>query len=228
VRRLGEALGDRRLQSNAAWNTGRVLITQREYEAAIAAGQHALTLTTDPQNTHNILYTLGRAYLENGDAAQAIPLLTQAAQLCAQMQNRAQQGLILAYLGRAYLMCGDVEQAQDLARQGYTLATAAQYKSGIGVALMMLGRIALARGAVAEAETSFQEARQLYTTMRGRYGLGLVYLDLARLAHAQSNSEAVITHLHEAQTLFSALHLPKWVEHITQLAHELGVSLAVP
>jgi hypothetical protein len=54
---------------------------------------------------------------------------------------------------------------------------------------------------------------------------GAYSLDLARLAHAQGNPEAVTTYLHEALTLFSTLHLPRWVEHTTQLASELGVSL---
>jgi hypothetical protein len=55
--------------------------------------------------------------------------------------------------------------------------------------------------------------------------VGALSLDLARLAHAQGNLEAVTTRLHEALRLFSALHLPRWVEHTTQLASELGVSL---
>jgi hypothetical protein len=76
-----------------------------------------------------------------------------------------------------------------------------------------------------EAESYFQEALQIQTTTEKRFMTAVYSLDLARLAHAQGNAVAVTTRLHEALTLFSALHLPRWVEHTTQLAGELGVSL---
>jgi tetratricopeptide (TPR) repeat protein len=63
VCRIGEAIGDRRVQSYAAWCTGRILIYQREYEAAIERCHHALALATDPHNTGHALNTLGWAYL---------------------------------------------------------------------------------------------------------------------------------------------------------------------
>jgi ATP/maltotriose-dependent transcriptional regulator MalT len=225
VRRLGEALGDRRLQSYAAYNTARVCIDQGEFAAAITFSQHALALATDPHSTFNALFGLGRAYVELGDATQAMPVLEQAAQLCDQMQYRAIQGTVMGHLGRAHLLRGDFEQAHDLARQGLELARAAQYPTGISTALRTLGRIALARGALAEAETHFQEALEIQTATGKRFMAGAYSLDLARLAHAQGNPETVTTHLHEALTLFSTLHLPRWVEHTTQLASELGVSL---
>jgi hypothetical protein len=153
---------------------------------------------------------------------QAMPALEQAAQLCDHMQFQALKGSIMAFLGRAHLLRGDLAQALDLAGQGLALVRATQYTAGIIEALRSLGRIALARGALAEAATHFQEGLQLCS---GRYGLGRFYLDLARLAHAQGNPEAVSPHLHEALTLFSALQLSRWVEHTTQLASELGVSL---
>jgi ATP/maltotriose-dependent transcriptional regulator MalT len=131
----------------------------------------------------------------------------------------------MAHLSRAYLLRGDCEQALDLARQGLALARAAQFPTGISTALRTLGRVALARGALAEAETHFQEALKIRTTTRNRFMAGAYSLDLARLAHAQGNPEAVTTHLYEALTLFSTLHLPRWVEHTTQLASGLGVSL---
>jgi class 3 adenylate cyclase/tetratricopeptide (TPR) repeat protein len=225
VRQLGESLGDRRLQNYAAWNTARVCIDQGEYAAAIAVSQHALALATDPHATSNALFILGRAYVEHGDTTQAIPVLEQAARLCEQMQYRAIQGLSLAHLSRAYLLRGDLAQALDLAHQGLALARAAQYPSGISTALRTLGRIALAQGALAEAEGHFREALQIQTTTEKRFMAAVYSLDLARLAHAQGHPEAVTTRLHEALTLFSALHLPRWVEHTTQLASELGVSL---
>jgi hypothetical protein len=135
------------------------------------------------------------------------------------------QALIIPRLGEAYLVRGDIGQAYDLARQGYALATEAQVRLGMRTALRALGRIALARGALAEAETHFQEAFRLCDATQERYGLGILHLDVARLAHTQGNPESVAFHLHEAQTLFSALRLPKWVEHITQRARELGSSL---
>jgi tetratricopeptide (TPR) repeat protein len=225
VRQLGEALGDRRLQSFAAFLTGRVFIDQGEYAAAIAVNQQAVALATDPHITVNAVFNLGYAYLEHGDVTQAIPALEQAAHLHEQMQYQSGQGWAMSHLSRAYLLRGDLAQALDLAHQALALAKAGKNPTTVATALRTLGRIALARGALAEAETHFQAALQLHTTTERRSRMGAMLLDLARLAHAQGHPEAVTTHLHEALTLFSALHLPRWVERTTQLASALGVSL---
>ena len=206
MRQLGEAMGDRRVQSYAAWNMGRVLINKREYEAAITMGRHALALaTTNPFNVALVLYTLGWAYLEQGEAAQAISTLAQALDLFRQMQDQTMQGMVMARLGEAYLVRGDVGQAYDLAHQGLAVAIASHVQMAMRAAQRVLGRIALARGALAEAETHLQEALRLCDSTQEQYGLGITHLDLARLAHAQGNPEAVTTHLREARTLFSAL-----------------------
>ena len=224
VRVVGEVVGDRRLQSTAAWNMGRVLFYQREYEAAIVVCQHGLTLASGPYNTALMLHHLGQAYVGKGDAAEAIPVLEQALQVYNQMGYRALQGLLMVRLGEAYLLRGDVEEADGLTHQGLALTREAPYRHGIGVAHSVLGQIALARGRLSEAETHFQEALDLFTTGHQHHFLGIVHLDLARLAHAQGNLKAVATYLHEAHTLFNASRLPKWVEHTAQLANELGVS----
>jgi tetratricopeptide (TPR) repeat protein len=225
VRRLGDALGDRRLQSLAAFDTGRVLIDQREYAAAIAVNQQAVALATDPHIAVSAVFNLGRAYLEHGDVTQAMPALEQAARLYEQMQNRSGQGWAMSHLSRAHLLRGDLPPALDLAHQALALARAGHNPTTVATALRTLGRIALVRGALAEAERHFQEALQMQTTTERRSMVGALSLDLAQLAHVQGNPQAVTTHLHEALTLFNALHLPRWVEHTVQLASELGVSL---
>jgi ATP/maltotriose-dependent transcriptional regulator MalT len=157
-----------------------------------------------------------------------LPQLSGDCHLCEQMQNQALQGMIMTRLGEAYLMRGDVEQSHDLARQGLALTRNAQYSTGIVMSQRALGRLALARGALAQAESHFQEALQHCASTQRPYLLGGIHLDLARLAYAKGNSEAVTTYLHEAHVLCSALRIPKRVEHTTQLARELGVSLPVP
>jgi predicted ATPase/class 3 adenylate cyclase len=222
---MGDAMGDRRLQNYVALVMVAIHILRSDWEAAIAVGRHALENPLDP---HAVAYAsgwLGFAYLEQGDVAQAIPLLEQSVQQLRQFQNMQMQGRFSAHLSQAYLARGDLEPARDLAQQALDISTSTAFPNGIAHAQRALGCIDQASGALVEAATHWHAAMRIFASTQERWWVGRVHLDLAALAHAQGNQEAVATHLTEADALFRALQVPTYVERTAQLARELGVSL---
>src|SRR5262249_4104032 len=95
---LGEALGDPRLQSYAAWTIGLIETTRGEWEAGIAACHRSVAHSPDPLNTAVALGFLGQAYLESGNTAAATAALEQAVQYMSQFRFRQLHGWYLACL----------------------------------------------------------------------------------------------------------------------------------
>src|SRR4029453_6621580 len=75
---VGEAIGDPRLQTYAAWTTGWLEAARGDGEAGIRACRRSLEHSPDPVNTADAWSFLGGAYLEHGDARQAIESLERA------------------------------------------------------------------------------------------------------------------------------------------------------
>jgi tetratricopeptide (TPR) repeat protein len=105
--------------------------------------------------------TLGYAYLGQGEASQAIPLLEQSAQQWEYFGLRAMHGWMTAYLAEAYLAAGHLAAAQELALQGLAVTSEVQCLFALGCAQRVLGRIAQASGRLSDATTHLTEA--LYT-----------------------------------------------------------------
>jgi tetratricopeptide (TPR) repeat protein len=220
---LGEAIGDPRLQSYAAWTTGAIYALTGEWEAGIDACKRGLERSSDPLNTAAALGFLGYAHLEKGDPVQAIPLLEQSVQQTGQFRYRQFQGLFTVFLSAAYLLDGQIEKARDFAIQGLEITRDAKYGYGLGVAQRALGRIAQVRGAFSEAESYFQEAFATFASIQARFEVGRIHMDLAELARAQGNQEAAAMHLKEAHYLFRTLQVIKYIERTERLARKFGV-----
>jgi class 3 adenylate cyclase/tetratricopeptide (TPR) repeat protein len=226
ARVIGDTTENPRLQSLAAWITGWIYATQGEWEAGITLCQRGLDLSPDPLNTAGALGYLGTAYLEQGDAAQAIPLLEQSIQQWEQFRFPQLQGWFTALLGEAHLLRGEVEKGQDFACQGLAITRDVAFSYGVGVAQRVLGRSLQASGTLAEAEMYLKEALQSFTTMSARFEIGRTHLALAELAHARANSVTAAQHLSTAQSLFEALQVPGYVAHTTQRAKAFGLPVS--
>jgi tetratricopeptide (TPR) repeat protein len=163
---LGEALGDPRLQSYAAWTMGLMEATRGEWEAGIAACHRSVAHSPDPLNTAVALGFLGHAYLESGDAVAATSALEQAVQHMSRFRFRQLHGWYLAFLGEAYLLSGQLDQARASALQGLEITRDCRFQHGVGWAHRALGRIARVSGALAEAETYCMEALQTFASTR--------------------------------------------------------------
>lgn len=222
---MGETTGDPRLQSYAAWAIGIIYATMGEWEPGIEACKRGLECSPDPLSTALASGYLGYAYLQKGDAAQAIPVLEQSVQQMRQFQWRQAQGWFMAYLSEAYLLKGQIEKAQELATQSLEIGREASYGWVVGCAEWDLGRIALARSNFSEAELHFKEALKNFSAMQMQFEVGRTYLALVELNHAQENKEVARQYLIEAYNLFKALRVPKYVEQVEQLAQRVGENI---
>ena len=222
---IGEAIDDRRLPTNAAFLQGLVYAARGEWDAGIAAYQHARDHAPDMFETALIVGPLGDAYREKGDVAEAISLLEYAVQQSNQYRSRQVQSWFSTFLGQAYGAQGRIEEARDWICQGLALATTIAFPWGIGLAQRALGRLALSYGAFAEADQSLYDALHTLSSIQYRVEIGRTHLDLASLAHSQGNEDTATTHLSTAHAWFQKLQVPKWVEKTEQLAHDYGVTL---
>ena len=118
TRAIGAATRDSHLSVFADWLTGWTQATCGEWEAGIAACQHSLEKAPDPLSAALALGWLGYAYLEQGDAGEAIPRLEQAARQMQQFQRWRFEALYTTFLGEAYLLRNDLKTAQELGGPG--------------------------------------------------------------------------------------------------------------
>jgi tetratricopeptide (TPR) repeat protein len=217
VQAIGDASGDPRLQSFAAVTAGWIATMRGEWATGITTCQRSLALAPDPFSAAVATGFLGYAYLESGDAAQAVPLLEQAVAQCEGMRYRLGQGRFASMLSVALLMQGRLDAAFTMAQQSLTLFRAINHRYGIGLAQRTLGRIAQARGALAEAEQTYTEALTIFAAMSARYELGRTYLDFASLTAAQGNQMATSAHLNAAHALFANMQLSHYVQRIASM-----------
>jgi DNA-binding winged helix-turn-helix (wHTH) protein/tetratricopeptide (TPR) repeat protein len=222
---MGEVSGDPRAQSFAALITGWCKAMQGEWEAGIAACQRGLACAPDPFSTVLATCFLGQAYLEQGDQAQAIPILQQSLRQFHQFGYRQGEGRCAALLGEAYLLHGDIAQAQDLAHQGLEISREVDNGYWVGWAQRVLGQIPLAGGQLSEADSALHAALRTFATLQARFEVGRTRLTLAALAQAQDDLVAAATHLRTAHGLFETLQVPRYVERTAQLASAFGVAL---
>lgn len=170
ARPIGEAVGDARLQTLATWGVGIVRAAMGDWEAGIEACRRALEGSPDPLNTALASGWLGYAYLEQGDAAQAIPLLEAAVLQFGQYEFRPLEGWFTIFLAEAYLLKGDIAKARDLSLHGLPVARGAKFIYAVGWAQRALGRIARVSGTPSEAEGHFKEALGTFESTQARGG----------------------------------------------------------
>jgi tetratricopeptide (TPR) repeat protein len=166
---------------------------------------------------------LGYAYLEQGEAAAAIPLLQQAVQRMQQFQRRRLESLYTTFLCEAYLARDDLDTARELILQGLSIAQEAGYRAGEAWAQRTLGRISQATASPAAAEHHLKEALGIFDAMQARFEVGRTHLDLANLKHLERNPEAASMHLTAAYQLFEALQVATYTERTRKRVHHLGL-----
>ncbi|MBI4607621.1 MAG: AAA family ATPase [Candidatus Rokubacteria bacterium] len=223
---IGEAIGDQQLETLGTWSIGVARAMQGEWDAGIQLCGQAMARSPDPVNSALALGWQGFAYLEKGDATEAIPRLRPSIQQLVRVGHSQGQGWMTIFLSEALLLSGRPEEAQLFAIRALELTRSRQYRCGIGVAQRALGRIARARGALPEAGACLAQALETLRSIDARYYAGRTHLDLASLAHARGERGAVRTHLNEAYGLFAALEIPRYVEQTQQLAADLRMPLS--
>ncbi len=225
-RAIGEAIGDPRLQSYAAWNAGFYLATRGDAEVGINECVRSLELSPDPLNTAFATGWLGFAYREHGDFDRAITYLERA---IASMHEYAYPRLVGWYQGwlsEAYLRSGDVDRARELAREALVISVETRGDWATGVAHRALGRIAHAADDAREAEDHLRQGLETFASIKAWFDVAVTRLDLAEHARLQGRPDEAAAHLAEALAIFNRLPAPKYRERAERLASELGAPTA--
>jgi class 3 adenylate cyclase/tetratricopeptide (TPR) repeat protein len=223
---LGEASGSRRARANAGMIAGISQATLGDWKAGIQACERALEHAPDPFETAGVLACLGKALVEAGELARAVPILERAVQMGDEVRSRQWREWFRTLLGEGYLLDGQLDRARAVTEQALTVSTAIGYALGIGWAQQVLGRVAQAHGALAEAEEHLGAALEVFASVRSRFETARTQLFLAACAQARGDREAAATRVRAAHAAFTTVRSPKYVERAQALARELGVDLS--
>ena len=223
TRAIGETISDPRIQTYGTFTTGWITAMIGDWNTAIEVCQRSLQGAPDPASTAYASAFLGYAYMEQGNADQALPLLDQAVQRFAQFRFPQFEGWFTALLAEAHRCAGQLDTARELAQRALEIVRSVPYWFGVGWAQRSLGRIALAADAPAEAEALLEEAFETFAAMPTPFELGRTRLDLAALAHSQNRKQVAETHLTEAYAQFRTLKVPKYIERTKQLASQYDI-----
>jgi DNA-binding SARP family transcriptional activator/KaiC/GvpD/RAD55 family RecA-like ATPase len=223
---IGDALGDPRVQTPAAWLTGTIHAMRGDWDEGIAAGRRSLDYSPDPLNRADALGWLGFAYLEKGDAAEAIRLLEQSVELWSTFRVRPAQGAFQILLGHAYLMRGEVERAAQLAEAGLALARDTGYRLAIGWGKRLQALIEAGRGDRGAARALLEQALTTFVSISGGFEAARTRLLLAEVCAAVGDGSAAAGLLAEASKAFATLRTRRYACWTDALAAELGASPA--
>jgi class 3 adenylate cyclase/tetratricopeptide (TPR) repeat protein len=221
---IGQTIGDRRVRTTALVIRTFTHAFTGDYEDAINAGKRALEYSPDQFETAQVLWALGHAHVERGDAAEAIEVLEKAVVEATRFRSRQVQAHSKISLAEAYLLDGRLREARAMAGEALNMSIDARYPFGSGAAQLTLARVAQAAGALSEAREHVDKALQICTTIGSRYWIARTHLDSTSVARAQNDLVAAASSLRAARAMFAAMRIPRYVERTEQLLRELGIS----
>jgi len=222
---VADRLGDRRIAANAAWTSGWVHALRGEWAAGIQAGRRAVE--TAPEGVSRALAVgfLANSYLEAGNHAEALPLLTEAIAAFASFSFPQLEGWFTIFKGHALLLKGDVDEAEAFVRAGSAIARASRFSPAEGAADRLLSAIALARGDVETARDRAAHALRKLEATGARFEIGRAHAGLADIEQAGGDTAAARDHWERAHQIFRELRVPHHRAAVEAAARRAGVTL---
>jgi class 3 adenylate cyclase/tetratricopeptide (TPR) repeat protein len=218
ARAVGEALGDPRVQSYAAWTTGWNLAMRGEGPAAVDSCIQSVEHAKDPVTRAVCRGVLGYAYLEQGHVAEAIPLLEEAVHHFARFQTHQLELYLASYLGAACVRAGDLVRGQELATRALEGAQRFLHAFGSGWAHRVLGEIEQRRSAAAGARVHYEKALEIFASIPAPLEVGRTHLALAELAQNEARISDAKGHLESARQVFTALRVPVHLDRMKRIS----------
>ena len=213
---IAEATGEPRLRSFAAALGGVVLATRGDGMAAAERCQRGVASAADPVTVALAESRLGQAWLEIGDAPQAIPPLLRALAAMDRFRFRPLEAMCAILLGEARHRAGEPE-ARELVERGLEIARDDDYRYWIAWGERILGRMAAAEGALDDADARLWHAHLGFAEVPAPFEEGRTRLALADLALARRDRAAREAHLNAAHERFVALGATAWVRRVEAL-----------
>jgi len=221
---IAQEIGDSGLEVSATWAAGIVRAAIGEWDDGIADCLRAVHVARDVLYRAIATAFLGFAYMEKGDASQAIAALEQAIPLVQRFGLRAYEGWFTAFLAEAYRLAGRLERAEVLSSSALQIATEASFPLAVAWAQLSLGRIAAARHDLPAATARLDEALAAFTTTHSHYERARTHMDLAGIGRAHGDREATRRHLAAALELFRRLGTSRYQERVERLVADWGLS----
>jgi tetratricopeptide (TPR) repeat protein len=226
IEQIAAEIRDPRLACWGPYVSGVSHTLRGDAQAGIRDLRRAVDSTREPLTSSTLTVRLAWAYLESGDAKQAIPLLESAIALIEAVHYRSAVGQAVAFLAEARLRAGDLEQAKALGARALSAATKVAHPYGVALAHRALGCVAAATNELAAARHHFTEAHTLFAEMPAPVDLGSVSLALADVASRSSDPAEAAAHLAEAYQSFRGIRSVAGLERSRALAQTLGIPLS--
>ncbi len=190
-----------RLADTFLWSCGR---WRERIELGIRAEGLARTLGRTDLLVHALYESRAQAEWHlHRDRAAAEPLISEAAQLAAELNDPDLQSRVEWYRSRMLLKCASPEEALDAARTARNLATTPHTQglaeNGIANALLKMGRHEAAEEAYLAARRLFSESGDREMQAVVNRNLGRVHIETGNHAAAVKELEAAIDALREMQ-----------------------------
>jgi tetratricopeptide (TPR) repeat protein len=162
--------------------------------------------------------SLGSAYLWSGRAAEAVPLLEEAAEAVRAMRMLGFRSLSIPLLAEAYLVLGRLAEARAQAEQAVALARAHQQRGWEAWGLKLLGdvhaneAVAVEQSGAEQSADAYRQALVLATELRLRPLVAHCHFGLAKLHQQTKKREQAQEHLSTAIAMYREMGMRFWLE----------------
>lgn len=167
----------------AAWE--KAIVCARAARNAPTLGPEFCLLADCDFILGNPLWAYATVLIEQGQFAQAMPLLLESRAIFQRRESRYELADSSGTLGRLALLQGDLTQAQAYLDEAVTIATAFNYQGMIGLWQPVLGIVTLYRGDPGEARRLLAASLRLATELKDKTFLARIHAYLAETALAE-------------------------------------------
>lgn len=187
ARVVGQAEGNRRLESSGLLNLANAYQSMSDMQEALVNYERALEIDREIGDRHGesiVLGNLGTAYVSLGNSKGAVNYFEEVLAIKREIGDRYGESICLGNLGVAYRQLGDFPRAVDCFEQELAICREIQDQSGEGNALGNLGITFLYLGDTQRAITSCEQALaiSLKTGNQPEEYNALLFLGMAHLA----------------------------------------------
>ena len=163
----------------------------------------------------DIASLLGAAYVLQGRAAEALPLLERAVALTSSRGDMRDHALHVTHLSEGYLLAGRIREASQLAERALQIARATRERGNEACALRLLAAIEAHHASPADPETGerhYRGALALAEDLGMRPLAAHCHLGLGKLYRLTDERRQALEHLATATTMYRELEMTHWLE----------------
>ncbi|WP_192810219.1 tetratricopeptide repeat protein [Actinomadura rudentiformis] len=180
--RAAERLGDAEARFRMGIQLGRGLYETRRFAEAHEVLAGTLEVVTDPLDRATTLEFVGRAHLDAGEPAKALPFFQQSKELEETHGRIRGVGINLHHLGRTYLALGRVDDAVRCLDRAQEIFEDIPDPYNRGRTLITVGRAHLMAERAGPAAAALGTALEIMRAEGRTYQIGEIYESLAHVA----------------------------------------------